>query len=55
MVLVLELERGKVGRLDSSKHLVQYNTKWGSEFPWLVPQCGARESYVDITYLYDNK
>ena len=32
MVLVLELERG------SSKHLVQYNTKWESEFPWLVPK-----------------
>ena len=28
----------KVGRLDSSKHLVQYNTKWESEFPWLVPK-----------------
>ena len=32
MVLVLELERG------SSKHLVQYNTKWESEFPLLVPK-----------------
>ena len=28
----------KVGRVDSSKHLVQYNTKWESEFPWLVPK-----------------
>ena len=28
----------KVGRLDSSKHLVQCNTKWESEFPWLVPK-----------------
>ena len=28
----------KVGRLDSSKHLVQYNTKWEREFPWLVPK-----------------
>ena len=28
----------KVGRLDSSKHLVQYNTKWESEFPWLLPK-----------------
>ena len=28
----------KVGRLDSSKHLVQYNTKWESKFPWLVPK-----------------
>ena len=28
----------KVGRIDSSKHLVQYNTKWESEFPWLVPK-----------------
>ena len=28
----------KVGRLDSLKHLVQYNTKWESEFPWLVPK-----------------
>ena len=25
-------------RVDSSKHLVQYNTKWESEFPWLVPK-----------------
>ena len=22
----------------SSKHLVQYNTRWESEFPWLVPK-----------------
>ena len=28
----------KVDRLDSSKLLVQYNTKWESEFPWLVPK-----------------
>ena len=28
----------KVGRVDSSKHLVQYNTKWESEFLWLVPK-----------------
>ena len=28
----------KVGRLDSSKHLVQYNAKWESEFLWLVPK-----------------
>ena len=28
----------KVGRVDSSKHLVQYHTKWESEFPWLVPK-----------------
>ena len=28
----------KVGRVDSSKHLVQYNTKWESEFPWRVPK-----------------
>ena len=30
--------RKNVGRVDSSKHLVQYNTKWESEFPWLVPK-----------------
>ena len=30
--------RKKVGRVDSSKHLVQYNTKWESEFPWLIPK-----------------
>ena len=30
-----ETRKKKVGRPDSSKHLVQYNTKWESEFPWL--------------------
>ena len=28
----------KVGSLDSSKHLVQYKTKWESVFPWFVPK-----------------
>ena len=32
------IRKKKVGRVDSSKHLVQYNTKWVSEFPWLVPK-----------------
>ena len=34
----MRARKSKVGRLDSSKHLVQYNTKWESEFPWLVPK-----------------
>ena len=34
----MRARKRKVGRLDSSKHLVQYNTKWESEFPWLVPK-----------------
>ena len=34
----MRARKRKLGRLDSSKHLVQYNTKWESEFPWLVPK-----------------